>query len=125
MQTLRGPQRLTPAERARYTDRRDKALRRNLRLEQERMGFGWAGSALAALQQSGERPSRQGTVDMRQRIAGSPGAFLAIVEVNKAALPRAEIKAASRVIAGIRVSLYTEVCACRVWFGTGALEALP
>jgi hypothetical protein len=32
-----------------YDDLRDNRMRRNLRLEQERIGFGWVESALAAL----------------------------------------------------------------------------
>ncbi|MBE2260725.1 MAG: hypothetical protein IAE88_17845 [Rhodobacteraceae bacterium] len=48
-QTLRDLPRLKPSERALYDDLRDNRLRRNLRLEQERIGFGWVESALAAL----------------------------------------------------------------------------
>jgi hypothetical protein len=41
--------RLTPDERTLYDDLRDNRLQRNLRLEQERIGFGWVESALSAL----------------------------------------------------------------------------
>jgi hypothetical protein len=49
--TLRDLPRLTPEERALYDDLRDNRLRRNLRLEQEKIGFGWVESALSALSQ--------------------------------------------------------------------------
>lgn len=48
-QTLRDLPRLTPEEMALYDDLRDNRIRKNLRLEQERIGFGWVESALAAL----------------------------------------------------------------------------
>jgi hypothetical protein len=48
-QTLRDLPRLNPEERALYDDLRDNRIRKNLRLEQERIGFGWVESALAAL----------------------------------------------------------------------------
>ena len=48
-QTLRDLPRLNPDEQALYDDLRDNRLRRNLRLEQERIGFGWVEVALAAL----------------------------------------------------------------------------
>ncbi len=48
-QTLRELPRLKPEEGALYDDLRDNRLRRNLRLEQERIGFGWVEAALAAL----------------------------------------------------------------------------
>ncbi len=48
-QTLRDLPRLTPTESALYDDLRDNRLRRNLRLEQERVGFDWVQAALAAL----------------------------------------------------------------------------
>ena len=48
-QTLRDLPRLNPAEKALYDDLRDNRIRRNLRLEQERIGFGWVESALSAL----------------------------------------------------------------------------
>ena len=38
--------RLTVQERALYDDLRDHRIGRNLRLEQERIGFGWVASAL-------------------------------------------------------------------------------
>ena len=41
--------RLTAQERALYDDLRDHRIGRNLRLEQERIGFGWVGDALARL----------------------------------------------------------------------------
>jgi hypothetical protein len=41
--------RLNAEEGALYDDLRDNRLRRNLRLEQERIGFGWVEAALAAL----------------------------------------------------------------------------
>ena len=48
-QTLREPPRLNAEEGALYDDLRDNRLRRNLRIEQERIGFGWVEAALAAL----------------------------------------------------------------------------
>ena len=48
-QTLRDLPRLTPEERALYDDLRDNRTRKNLRLEQERVGFGWVEAALAGL----------------------------------------------------------------------------
>lgn len=48
-QTLRDLPRLTPAESALYDDLRDNRLGRNVRLEQERVGFAWVTVALAAL----------------------------------------------------------------------------
>jgi hypothetical protein len=48
-QTLRDLPRLNAEEGALYDDLRDNRLRRNLRLEQERIGFGWVEAALAAL----------------------------------------------------------------------------
>jgi len=47
--TLRDLPRLTPAERALYDDLRDNRVRKHLRLEQERIGFGWVEAALSAL----------------------------------------------------------------------------
>jgi len=47
-QELRDLPRLNPAERALYDDLRDNRIRKNLRLEQERIGFGWVESALSA-----------------------------------------------------------------------------
>ncbi|SDW37201.1 Wadjet anti-phage system protein JetD domain-containing protein [Nitrosomonas communis] len=47
--TCRELSRLTPEEKALYDDLRDNRLRKNLRLEQERIGFGWVKAALAAL----------------------------------------------------------------------------
>jgi hypothetical protein len=41
--------RLTPGELALYDDLRDNRIRRNLRLEQERVGFGWLMDALARI----------------------------------------------------------------------------
>jgi hypothetical protein len=46
---LRDLPRLTPEERSLYDDLRDKRLGKNLRLEQERIGFGWVESAIVAL----------------------------------------------------------------------------
>jgi len=46
---LRDLPRLNAEEGALYDDLRDNRLRRNLRLEQERIGFGWVEVALAAL----------------------------------------------------------------------------
>lgn len=46
-QTLRDLPRLNPEEMALYNDLRDNRIRKNLRLEQERIGFGWVESALA------------------------------------------------------------------------------
>lgn len=48
-QTLRDLPRLTPEEMALYDALRDNRIRKNLRLEQERIGFGWVESALTAL----------------------------------------------------------------------------
>jgi hypothetical protein len=48
-QTLRDLPRLNPEEKALYDDLRDNRIRKNLRLEQERIGFGWVVSALSAL----------------------------------------------------------------------------
>lgn len=48
-QTLRDLPRLNPQERALYDDLRDNRVRENLRLEQEKIGFGWVEAALAAL----------------------------------------------------------------------------
>lgn len=47
-QTLRDLPRLKPQEQALYDDLRDNRLRKNLRLEQERIGFNWVASSLAA-----------------------------------------------------------------------------
>lgn len=47
--TQRDLPRLTPAEQALYDDLRDHCLCKNLRLEQERIGFEWLKAALAAL----------------------------------------------------------------------------
>ena len=46
-QTLRDLPRLNQQERELYDDLRDNRIRRNLRLEQERIGFGWLELALA------------------------------------------------------------------------------
>ncbi len=48
-QTLRDLSRLNTEERALYDDLRDNRLGKNLRLEQERIGFGWVENALALL----------------------------------------------------------------------------
>lgn len=48
-QTLRDLPGLNPEERALYDDLRDNRIRKNLRLEQERIDFGWVESALSAL----------------------------------------------------------------------------
>ncbi len=48
-QTLRDLPRLIPEECALYDDLRDNRLRKKLRLEQERIGFGWVEAAIAAL----------------------------------------------------------------------------
>lgn len=48
-QTLRDLPRLTTEERTLYDELRDNRIRSNLRLEQERIGFGWVESVLAAL----------------------------------------------------------------------------
>jgi hypothetical protein len=47
--TLRNLERLNKDERALYDDLRDNRIRPNLRLEQERIGFGWVERALADL----------------------------------------------------------------------------
>ncbi len=57
-QTLRDLPRLNREEQALYNDLRDNRLRRNLRLEQEKIGFGWVEAALAQLGQLRERCSR-------------------------------------------------------------------
>jgi hypothetical protein len=58
-QTLRELPRLNAQEGALYDDLRDNRLRRNLRLEQERIGFGWVEAALAGLVgQAGEQIAR-------------------------------------------------------------------
>ena len=46
-QTLRDLPNLTPDERMVYDDLRDNRIRKNLRLEQERIGFEWVMSALS------------------------------------------------------------------------------
>lgn len=51
-QTLRDLPRLNSHEKALYDDLRDNRIRRNLRLEQERIGFGWVESALTAPMQT-------------------------------------------------------------------------
>lgn len=48
-QMRRNLPRLTAAESALYDDLRDNRIRKNLRLEQERIGFGWVEAALALL----------------------------------------------------------------------------
>jgi hypothetical protein len=48
-QTLRDLPRLNEEERALYDDLRDNRLGRNLRLEQERIGFGWVEEAIEAI----------------------------------------------------------------------------
>lgn len=48
-QTLRDLPRLSHHEKTLYDDLRDNRIRKNLRLEQERIGFGWVESALTAL----------------------------------------------------------------------------
>lgn len=48
-QTLRDLPRLNREEKALYDALRDNRIRKNLRLEQERIGFGWVQSALSAL----------------------------------------------------------------------------
>lgn len=45
-QTLRDLPRLTPEEKSLYDDLRDNRMGKNLRLEQEKIGFGWVESAL-------------------------------------------------------------------------------
>ena len=47
--TRRDLVRLTPAESALYDELRDNRIRKNLRLEQERIGFGWVTAAVSAL----------------------------------------------------------------------------
>jgi len=48
-QTLRDLPRLKPGERLLYDDLRDNRIRKQLRLEQERIGFGWVEAALSKL----------------------------------------------------------------------------
>ena len=50
-QTLRDLPRLNGEESALYDDLRDNRIRKNLRLEQERIGFSWVESALLVLTQ--------------------------------------------------------------------------
>ncbi len=54
-QTLRDLPRLNANECALYDELRDNRLRPNLRLEQERIGFGWVETALAALLEAGAK----------------------------------------------------------------------
>jgi hypothetical protein len=67
--------RLTTSERALLDDLRDNRIRKGLRLEQERIGFGWVGTALAdALLDNSCRASD--TVQTRRRSrSGSGGAI--------------------------------------------------
>jgi len=51
-QTLRDLPRLTPEELSLYNDLRDNRIRKNIRLEQERIGFGWFEAALTMLPDS-------------------------------------------------------------------------
>lgn len=55
-QTLRNLPRLNQEERALFNDLRDNRLRKNLRLEQEKVGFGWVESALYTLLQQNITP---------------------------------------------------------------------
>jgi len=48
-QTVRVLDHLNDAERALYDDLRDNRIRKNLRLEQERIAFGWVESAISSL----------------------------------------------------------------------------
>lgn len=48
-QVVRDLPRLGPEESKLYDDLRDNRLRRNLRLEQERIGFGWVEAAIARI----------------------------------------------------------------------------
>jgi hypothetical protein len=48
-QMLRELPRLNDEERALYDDLRDNRIRKKLRLEQERIGFGWVEATLSAL----------------------------------------------------------------------------
>ncbi len=48
-QTLRDLTRLNHEEKSLYDDLRDNRIRKQLRLEQEKIGFGWVESALSAL----------------------------------------------------------------------------
>ncbi|RFC34734.1 MAG: hypothetical protein (DUF2220) [Candidatus Nitrotoga sp. LAW] len=48
-QTLRDLPRLTPEELSLYNDLRDNRIRKNIRLEQEKIGFGWCETALKRL----------------------------------------------------------------------------
>ena len=56
-QTLRDLSRLNEEERALYDDLRDDRLGKNLRLEQERIGFGWVERALTILLSRKQIPS--------------------------------------------------------------------
>jgi hypothetical protein len=55
-QVLHDLPRLTPEERALFDDLRDNRIRKNLRLEQERVGFGWVTDGLARVM--GRAPAR-------------------------------------------------------------------
>lgn len=57
--TLRDLARLNHEERALYDDLRDNRIRKNLRLEQERIGFGWVETALNAETTSDPFPSQR------------------------------------------------------------------
>jgi hypothetical protein len=56
-QELRDLPRLNPDERVLYDDLRDNRIRKNLRLEQERIGFGWVESVLSVLVRNAHRAS--------------------------------------------------------------------
>jgi hypothetical protein len=56
-QTLRDLSRLSTEERALYDDLRDNRLSKNLRLEQERIGFGWVENALTIVLSHNQIPS--------------------------------------------------------------------
>jgi hypothetical protein len=56
-QTHRALSRLNPEERALYDDLRDNRLGKNLRLEQERIGFGWVEKALTILLSHNQIPN--------------------------------------------------------------------
>ena len=51
-QTQRDLPRLTPEELSLYNDLRDNRIRKNIRLEQERVGFGWFEATLKKLSDS-------------------------------------------------------------------------
>lgn len=90
-QVVQDLHRLTDPERALYDELRDNRIRPGLWSEQERIGFGWVGAALAALsrRQSGSLaarfvravPARRRKLQRNRRsVRHSPGCFTQVVE---------------------------------------------